>query len=391
MSKASKRETSLIRGSIEIVLTHPKERPNPDITANELKKSLANGKFLLIDVRQPDEFSEWNIPGSINVPLGELAEHDIKQINPANKEVVTICSHGNRSRIAKQILSVRGFKARSLIGGMTAWSVASEFGEYRFEVDQNVVNLVQMRRIGKGCISYVIASNGEAIAIDPVFPLEGYLKVAGDLNAKIKAVYDTHLHADHVSAARALARKSGAKLHLSSHEEYGFKRDMLHDGDTHKLGAVELKVMHTPGHTAGSFSFLVGNKVLITGDMLFVNGVGRPDLRDKASEFAGMLHDTLHTKILSLPHDVLIYPAHFDTTGKSEDLVTATIGEIRRRSTLLALNKQEFVKQMVSTVILPPPNHREIIEINRVDNPVPPESEIYELEMGPNRCSITGD
>ena len=113
-------------------------------------------------------------------------------------------------------------------------------------------------------------------------------------------VYDTHQHADHVSAAKELADKTGADLYLSSYEEYSFKHKPLQNGDVHKIGNIDLQVIHTPGHTMGSISILLGGKILFTGDTLFTNGVGRPDLRDKAPDFAAALYDSLHNKILNI-------------------------------------------------------------------------------------------
>ncbi len=360
-----------------------------DISANELKESLDVGKELfLLDVRQPEEFADWHIQGSVNIPLSELSRKDSLDKIPKDKEVVTICPHGNRSEIAKYILSRYGHNVKSLEGGLKAWSTAFEYASKEFEIDGRRVGLIQVRRIGKGCMSYIIESDAEAAVIDPVFPIEDYIRIARDLDVKITKVYDTHQHADHVSAAKALAEEAGAKLYLSAYEEYAFNHNQLFDDDKHKIGSVTLKVIHTPGHTPGSLSFLVGEKLLMTGDTLFVKGVGRPDLRDTAKKLAPVLYDTLHQKLLKLPNDVLIFPAHFDGLIKRGEPVTTSLVEVKNNS-LLNLEKEEFVKKVLAIVMPTPPHHRQIIAVNKSMNMLSPIAEIHELEMGPNRCSIS--
>ena len=155
--------------------------------------------------------------------------------------------------------------------------------------------MIHVKRIGKGCSSYIVSLGREGAVIDPVFPIDYYLNLAKEHDIKFTKVYDTHQHADHVSAAKQLADKTGADLYLSSYEEYSFEHRPLQDGDVHKIGNIELQVIHTPGHTMGGISLLLGGKILFSGDTLFTNGVGRPDLRDKAPEFASSIVPTLCT------------------------------------------------------------------------------------------------
>jgi glyoxylase-like metal-dependent hydrolase (beta-lactamase superfamily II) len=289
---------------------------------------------------------------------------------------------------------------------LIAWSTAIEQSHKEFQIsDSKKVNLVQIRRIGKGCISYIIESDKEIAAIDPVFPIDNYIQIAeSKFNANITKVFDTHQHADHISAAKALALATSAKLYRSSYEQYEDKVnktsstpsslsiEKLSDGNVHKIGSISLKVIHTPGHTPGSLSFDIEDKLFFTGDTLFVDGIGRPDLRDKAEEFAGNLYNTIQEKILQLSDDILVLPAHFEKDVKTDEILTSTIGEIKKKSQFLATNisREEFIKKISSKVTKHPPNYKEIISINKDENPVQLlSSEIFELEMGPNRCSIS--
>jgi glyoxylase-like metal-dependent hydrolase (beta-lactamase superfamily II)/rhodanese-related sulfurtransferase len=386
-----------------------------NISAFELKESLDkerqgknNDKLFLLDVREPNEYAEWHIENSVNIPLGELSKEGTLSQIPNDKEIITICPRGNRATIGKYMMQRYGYNVKALEGGLIAWSTEVEQAHREFQIsDSKKVNLVQIRRIGKGCMSYIIESDKEAAVIDPVFPIDNYIQTAANkFNATIIRVYDTHQHADHISAAKALAEETNAKLYRSAYEQYEDKDkdyqstsssssslsiEKLYDDNTHKIGSISLKVIHTPGHTPGSLSFIIEHKLLFTGDTLFVDGIGRPDLRDKAEEFAGNLYNTIHEKILQLSEDILVLPAHFEKDVKTDEILVSKLGQVKKKSQFLGTNvsKEEFVKKISSKVMATPPNYREITSINKGERSVGLSlSEIFDLEMGPNRCSI---
>jgi glyoxylase-like metal-dependent hydrolase (beta-lactamase superfamily II) len=194
---------------------------------------------------------------------------------------------------------------------------------------------------GKGCISYLLNSDGESLIIDPVYPIDEYIQKASEIESKISRIIDTHQHADHVSAAKELSQQTGALYYQSKYENYsnGGKGDIqIRDGDIINVGKIKVKAIYTPGHTQGSISFLIegdankknNTKLLFTGDTLFVNGIGRPDLSDKAKEFSSQLYDTLHNKLFILD-DVIVFPAHFDKDIGSEKILSSKIGEIKKK------------------------------------------------------------
>lgn len=381
-----------------------------DISPSELKKLLdsknSQEQVFLLDVREPDEFQQWNIENSINIPLGKLTDLESLDKIPKNKRIVTICPHGNRATIGKYILERYGYNVSSLEGGLKAWSSSFEYAENKYDVNVSTkVKLLQFRRIGKGCMSYLLVSNDQSTAvIDPVYPIEDYLQKSLEMGAKITAVIDTHQHADHVSAAKELAAKTGAIYYQSSYEHYddGAKGDkQIKDGNIIESGKLKIKAIHTPGHTLGSISFLVSDditsnnnskhsKLLFTGDTLFVHGIGRPDLRNKTKEFASYLYDTLHNKLFGLPGDVIVFPAHFDKDIQSNQIISSSLESIKKRAQeFLDLDRQEFVDKISSRVMPTPSNFKDIIAINSGLKPVPALNDIYELEIGPNRCSIS--
>jgi len=451
MAKLGKEKGTLniryLKGGLAAWKWNTKEEEEPRISSYNLKRqgldndSIKQGRIFLLDVRTPDEFKEWNIEGSHNIPMAKVPQ-SLGQI-PKNKEIITICPHGNRSSMVTLMLQRLGYNVKTLERGLKSWSSAFEYTSKVFDIINSTlsnpkVRIVQIRRIGKGCISYIIgqeenrqgkevynyANNSnnnddnrkEIIVIDTVFIAEEYMIIANkdiDLSSNnITKVLDTHLHADHVSAARDLASKTNAKLYLSSYEDYLFtkeeetqqqketekKRSLLRENDMIDIGSKEtqqlaIRVIHTPGHTAGGLSFLLGDNVLFTGDTLFINSIGRPDLKDKAKEFANMLYDTLHNKIFNFTNkeDVLVFPTHMEGNVREEEFVTDSLENIEERSKYLKLTRDDFVKKMVSVTMPTPPQYKHIISMNRGDKALPLSiSEIHDIEMGPNRCSVSG-
>src|SRR6478752_829223 len=173
-----------------------------------------------------------------------------------------------------------------------------------------------------GCLAeaaYYIESEGEAAIIDPLRETEPYLKKADKRKSKIKYIFETHFHADFVSGHVDLSSKTGAPIVYGPHAETGFKSYSAKDGEEFQLGKIKIKVLHTPGHTLESSTFLLideegKEKAIFTGDTLFIGDVGRPDLAIDSGhtkeDLAGLLYDSLHQKILTLPNNVIVYPAH---------------------------------------------------------------------------------
>ncbi len=385
------------------------------ILADTLAQKL--DKVFLLDVRDKEEYSEYQIPGSVNIPLSELFDAKTISSIPKDKEIVTICPQGNRAGMATFMLQREGYNVKTLQEGLKGWSSAVEHFSQEYEIiDGQKVKVVQVRKIGKGCISYIVSlidnntniNDDEAIVIDPVFPIDEYIRIAiseiGD-RAKITKVLDTHLHADHVSSARELANKIDAQLYLSSYEDYsqdvyqkqGQKQfTPIKEGDVLTIGKkdgkpIELKVIHTPGHTAGGICFLIGEKLLFTGDTLFVDSIGRPDLRDKVEEFASMLYNTLHNKIFNIHNkkDIIIFPAHTDKIINRDEMVSDNLDNIQKKLVILDLDKIDFVRKISSINMPTPSQFKEIILMNKGEKTITSLEGIQELEMGPNRCSIS--
>src|SRR5688500_10955697 len=235
----------------------------------------------VLDIRKAEDRAEWSIPGSLHIDAyealkagdpGALADATISMDAP----VVTICGAGKVSITAMEQLRARGYDARSLAGGMKAWSLAWNSAEV--PVPGSAATVVQVRRTGKGCLSYLIGNNDEAIVIDAALPPEVYQHLAASHGWTITRVLDTPVHADHLSRSRLLAEQTGATLHLPEQDRVSFHFTPIRDGDTLSIGSSRLTPMRTPGHTLESTSYLLDERALFTGDTLFLAGVGRPDL-----------------------------------------------------------------------------------------------------------------
>jgi glyoxylase-like metal-dependent hydrolase (beta-lactamase superfamily II) len=365
----------------ELVKSSQDTMINGDTLWESLKK---NEDIFLLDVREPEEYADFKIPGSINVPLSKLFSKDTPLQLPRDKKIVTICSHGNRSMVATFALAQKGIEATSLVGGMAMWNQVLNATPLK----EGDITIIQVEKIGKGCLSHIVGSNGEAVVIDPTYPAQKYIEFAKNEGLKITKVIDTHQHADHVSAAKDLAQIAGAKLYFSKLEEYKIDSEKISDGDTITFGAKQLKVIHTPGHTAGSMSFSIDDKYVFSGDTLFVEGIGRPDLRDQAEEFAANLYETLHNKLLKFSDETKIFPTHHGEGIKpTQNNIYYTTVKMAKSLPLLDLAKPDFVSKVVSITTPRPMNYSMIIKINKGTIPISP-VQIPDLEMGPNRCSI---
>jgi glyoxylase-like metal-dependent hydrolase (beta-lactamase superfamily II) len=363
------------------------------VTTKTLQNWLVNNEnVVVLDIRPQDQREEWQIPGSIYIDAYKrLNENDPSVLDeviiPKESTVVTVCAAGRTSAIAANELRKKGFDAYSLEGGMKAWGSAYNVAEMNLPDN---IELIQVRRTGKGCLSYIIASKGLALIIDPSLDIEDYEEVLSNKKLQLKFVLETHIHADHLSRAKLLAEKTGAALFLPSKSNVRFFFTPLNDNEHLTLGNISLKVIYTPGHTLDSSCFLINERVLVTGDTLFTDGVGRPDLKADANTTkakATLLYQSLQ-KLMLLKDDVIVLPAHtskpvpFD--GK---IIQASLANIKMGVGLLQLDEQSFVTDLIQRIPPTPPNYLTIAEKNIEGNFK--DVNQMELEAGANRCGVS--
>ena len=214
-----------------------------------------------------------------------------------------------------------------------------------------------------GCLSesaYFIESEGEAAVIDPLRDIDSYLEMAKEKNATIKYIFETHFHADFVSGHLDLANQTNAPIVFGPGTETKFPVYVAKDGESFEIGKLTLKVLHTPGHTVESSCYLLKDengesKCIFTGDTLFVGDVGRPDLSSgnlSNEELAGIMYDSIQEKILTLPDDLIVYPAHGSGSSCGKNLgpeTFSTIGEQKKNNyALQPQTKEEFIKAVTT-------------------------------------------
>jgi hydroxyacylglutathione hydrolase len=233
---------------------------------------------------------------------------------------------------------------------------------------------MNIEQIYTGCLSqgaYYIESQGEAAIIDPLREVKPYLEKAKKNKATIKYIFETHFHADFVSGHVTLAKETGATIVYGPEAKTGFDSLIAKDQQEFKIGEITLTVLHTPGHTMESTTYLLRDAsqkdiAIFSGDTLFLGDVGRPDLAQKAADMtqedlAGILYESLRKKIMPLADDVLVYPAHGAGSACGKNLSKETVGTLgEQKKTNYALRadmtKEEFIKE-VTDGLLPPPQY----------------------------------
>src|SRR5699024_2084436 len=232
---------------------------------------------------------------------------------PKDEPIIVVCAKEHSSIMIGEMLAEKGFDTYYLAGGMQAWS--EQLIPVKIVNLSNDGEIYQFVRIGIGCLSYMVISNGESAIIDATRFTDTFIRFAKDKQAKITHVFDTHLHADHISGGRKIAKKTNATYWLPPKDatEVVYSYQPLEDGNEVTIGntMITIHALYSPGHTIGSTSLIVDETFLLSGDILFIDSIGRPDLAGLAKDWVGDLRDTLYTKYRELSGDLIVLPGHF--------------------------------------------------------------------------------
>lgn len=405
------------------------EAPEPPATPGSvepaaLAAALAAGESVrLLDVRDRDEVDQWRIEGpgvtftqtayakfmaaQVRDEVGDLAA-DIDGEGP----VTVVCGQGEASDYVAGVLTAAGVEARNLAGGMDAWGRV-----HLARVVREEPTVVQYERPATGCLSYAVLDGGEALLVDPLLAgLEEYRRDLAERGATLAAVFDTHLHADHLSGLRRLtaggdsAGAAGAAGAGGSDDgprrllpdgigrrEVTYGGETLGDGETVTVGGTAVEAVALPGHTTEMTGILVGD-VLVAGDSVFLDGVARPDLQEGVDprEQADQLYGTLHERLPAVGDDPLVAPGHRQPeTELQGGSYTARLSAVRERVDALGLERAAFVEHVLTDTARPA-NVERILAVNRGTEPLETGDEAddgseawVDLELGPNNCAAT--
>lgn len=370
------------------------------MSAAELsKKVLNNESIFILDVRNESDFQDWKIEGkhvqAMNTPYFDLidgVEAILDQV-PDDKEILVVCAkEGSSKFVGEQLIEQGKQKVSYLVGGMKSWSEHLEPVKVGDLKDGG--EIYQFIRVGKGCLSYMVISNGEAAVIDGVRMTEVFENFAKDKNVTIKHTLDTHLHADHISGGRQLAEKTGGTYWLppKDADEVVFHYEKLEEGNRIVVGDTEIHIqpIYSPGHTIGSTSLIVDNQFLLSGDILFVKSIGRPDLAGKAEDWVTDLRTTLYERYKQLSEDLIVLPAHF---GQVTELgeggqVSARLGDLYKVNQGLNIHDESTFRRTVTENLPPQPNAYQDIRLTNMGKITPTDEEQRDMEIGPNRCAV---
>ncbi|MBI4564186.1 MAG: MBL fold metallo-hydrolase [Planctomycetes bacterium] len=373
--------------------------------AAELYEAFRNGRGpLILDVRNEADFSSWRVeaPGrveTLNVPYYEFIEgKDASAARVAQwmkhhgDKVAVVCAHGGSSDFVADLLRRRGLPAENLEGGMNGWGDATIS---RLVTAAAPARAWQIQRIGKGCLSYVVAGGRDAIVVDPHRHVDEYSRLLRSEGLTLRGVFDTHLHADHISGGAPLAEAFHVPYFanpLDFHEASIPAYEAIQDRSRLRLGELEVfsvMFLYAPGHTPGSTLLMAGDSLLLTGDTLFVEGIGRPDLGGKAAEWGRDLYETLRKRMAGLHDDRWVLPAH--AAGPREQnpdgTFSARLGSLRRSDPTLEEDEESFLRR-IERGTRPAPDDYARIRLINLGQAEASEEERVRMELGKNECAL---
>lgn len=369
------------------------------ITPAELYAEIDEGRCpFVLDVRNQDEYAAWQIEGTRtvpmkNVPIWVAVEESEALAQEIPDDTVVVCAHGNGSDLLIDVLKDEGRDVRTLAGGTAAWA--------ELLVPRPIEGLpegmvgYQIARPAKACLSYVIGAVGHGcVVVDPARFPQTYLDLAEKHGMTITHIVDTHIHADHISGGPAMAAELGVPYHVpveDSGTKTPFANAPLPDGAVLDLGAASLEILaiKMPGHTPGSTCIHIPGHLILTGDTVFVRGLGRPDLTGKASELATELFHTIHDRLAPLDRATKVMPAHWTLMEEINDrgMVETTLGTIFEADIMTVEDMERFIEEIVSTLPAAPDFYDTIRLVNA--GQAATAEEIETLEIGKNQCAAS--
>jgi glyoxylase-like metal-dependent hydrolase (beta-lactamase superfamily II)/rhodanese-related sulfurtransferase len=359
--------------------------------------------FTLLDVRNNEEFGRFKVEGPqlskmINVPYIEFIELEeesvAKVLVPKDESIRIVCAKEGSAKFVGEILANNGWTdVRYLEEGIKTWG---NMLAPKLIASQNGYKLYQFIRPGKASCSYGLIYDNEMVVFDPSRNIDFYQSFASENGCKLIKTFETHLQADYISGSRQISSNTGAQIigHENDFQGAAFEYTAVNDEEVFSFstGGPEIKVIHMPGHTPGSTSYLIDSQYLVSGDMVFILSIGRPDLGGKAEEWAKLLYHTLKTKITELSDELFVLPGHYIewSEANSEQVFIDTLGNIKQKnSDIYGIEEEsEFVNFIQNNMRKQPDEYAEIRKVNAGLLDVDDEDQEV-MDLGKNECAAS--
>lgn len=337
----------------------------PVVSPSELKALLEGAEPpLVVDVRSSADRRLAVLPGDRHIPLSEL-DRRLDEL-PRDRFVVLYCQFGARARQGAELLLNRGFaRVAVLEGGLDEYARIADPSIPRYWLTPTAGELVlrQFPRPDSGCLAYLVGDpiEAEAILLDPVLDVSPYLRALADGQWKLRAIVETHTHADHLAGHHELHQRTGAPIILGRRSPAAYPHRSVEDGEVLALGRDKVEVLETPGHTRDHVTLRIGQTVF-TGDTLLIGSCGRTDLGDGSPD---LLYESLTEKILRLPDETEVLPAHYGQRHALPDWYATTLGFEKATNEALRQATREAFRQYMSEGWPPKPaNFEQIVGAN---------------------------
>ena len=355
---------------------------------------------IVLDVRNEEDFGRFSVEGPfpfdmVNVPYFDFMEEEDASVAKVSydKPVKVVCAKEGSAQYVGEILMNHGFKdVAFLTGGIKTWG--NMLTPKRINPESDDYALYQFIRPAKASCNYGLLYKGEMVNFDPSRNYDFYHSFSHSQNVKIVRTFETHLQADYISGSKKIADVTGAEImaNVDDFKDASFQYSGVKDGESYSVGGdgPEIKVLHSPGHTPGSTSYIIDDKYFITGDTVFILSVGRPDLGGKAEEWSVMLFDTLTNKVQNLDKKLKVLPGHFMDWNEANDslLFVQNLGEvIHHNAGIFKISTPEnFTQYIMDNMRKSPEIYGEIRKVNvgwlDVDM-----NEADIMDLGKNECA----
>lgn len=356
--------------------------------------------IIVLDVRNDKDFKRFQVESPYPFEMMNISYYDFMEIEnecvarlPRGRKIRIVCAKEGSAKYVADILDKHGFEdVGYLTGGIKTWGNLLVPKLVNSDINYE---LYQFIRPGKASLSYGLIHDREIMLFDPSRAVDFYVNFAAEKGCTIIKTFETHLQADYISGSRDIAARSGAEFLANDGDFKGSKNNYisLKNGEiqTFKNGGPKVKVLSTPGHTPGSTSFIVADHFMISGDMVFITSIGRPDLGGKAIEWAEMLFNSMKM-VKKLDDDLMVLPGHYMSwqEANSDLFFAMPLGKIKERNKNIydIDNLNDFIT-FIKENIRPQPAEYAQIRMANANLEHYDEDKQEELDLGKNECAAT--